>query len=393
MTELHAQANLAWRDPAAVVMWDEARAATERELLRSRTRGPFWEVLAERQLTVFVTREYENMVVALSTIEGRPHATYQALPHPSGMVFDRVRQRLYVAATRNPNQVVSFAPLAGLSVRRDVAARTVVGRPLMPVSSAFFPGHLYLHDLAFVNGELHGNAVGENAVVRFDVDGPRRVWWPLSIEREDGPDFSANYLQLNSIAAGADLESSFFSASTDRLGRTRPGALNFRVDKRGVVFGGATREPVITGLTRPHSARLRGGEVWVANSGYGELGVGVDGRFQPQLKLSGWTRGLCFDGDLAILGTSRVIPRFSHYAPGLDPSISECGVHLVDVASAKVVASLVWPLGNQIFAVETVPSEVTTGFADKIAGGTPKARLKRLAELYYSFELEETANT
>src|SRR5260370_41411910 len=98
------------------------------------------------------------------------------------------------------------------------------------------PGCLYPHDLAMVGGSLYGNADGENAVVRIHDDGvAERVWWPRCIETPDGPVFTRNHLQLNSIAAGADLKKSFFSGSTDQL-TTRPTSHpNFSVDPRGVV--------------------------------------------------------------------------------------------------------------------------------------------------------------
>src|SRR5204863_6287126 len=135
------------------------------------------------------------------------------------------------------------------------------------------PGCLYLHDLALVGGELYGNAVGQNAVVRLSPEGRyERVWWPRSIERAGRPDFRRNYLQLNSIAAGRDLAGSFFSASAEAPSPRRPGQRHFPVDRRGVIFSGATREPVARGLTRPHSARLWQGALWVDNSGYGEVG-------------------------------------------------------------------------------------------------------------------------
>jgi hypothetical protein len=39
-----------------------------------------------------------------------------------------------------------------------------------------FPGSLYMHDVAFVGGRLHANAVGHNAVVRIDDAGFRYAW-------------------------------------------------------------------------------------------------------------------------------------------------------------------------------------------------------------------------
>jgi uncharacterized protein (TIGR03032 family) len=377
----------AWRDPAAVVAWSEPAALVDPAVLRAHVRGRFWEALAERDLTLVVTREYEHLVLGLSAPGGRPHATHLPLPHPSGVAYDAARGVLHIAATRNPNQVITLAPLAGLRARGDLPAQAPEGRPLMPVRTRFLPGCLYLHDLALIGGVLHGNAVGENAVVRFAPDGGvERVWWPRAIEGPDGPDFSRNSLQLISIAAGADVASSYFSASAERPGRLRPGHRSFPVDRRGVILSGRTREVVARGLTRPHSARLHDGRVWVANSGYGELGLCREGRFEAQLRLPGWTRGLCFAGDIAIVGTSRVIPRFRQYAPGLDVERSECAVHIIDLARSEVLGSIVWPAGNQIFAIEALPGSFTGGFLRKGAR-TPSAR--QIERLYYSFDVEE----
>jgi hypothetical protein len=102
--------------------------------------------------------------------------------------------------------------------------------------------------------------------------------------------------------------------------------------------------------------------VWADNSGYGELGRLVAGKFEPLLKLPGWTRGLALCGSLAFVGTSRVITRYRHYAPGLDPERCETGVHVVDLRSAQVLGSLCWPNGNQIFAIEAVAQDLTQGF-------------------------------
>ena len=152
-------------------------------------------------------------------------------------------------------------------------------------ASAFFPGSLYMHDLAVIGSNLFANAVGHNAITRLGMDGRfERVWWPQCVERNGDPDFTCNYIQLNSIAAGPTLRSSYFSASSASIGRYRPGHLSYPVDKRGVIFSGKTREPVCTGLTRPHSARLRGRDVWVANSGRWRVGLCIRrptrGRYQ-----------------------------------------------------------------------------------------------------------------
>lgn len=371
-----------WRDPAEAVSLHRADAAINRRLLAGQTRGDFWDLLESLNITLLVGREYEHFVMALAVSAGKPSVTYMPLPHPSGIAVDRRRNTVIVASTRNPNQIYVFRALTGMLARKDrPRPRNTDERPLMPVAAHFLPGALYVHDLAIIGGELHANAVGQNAIVRIDGEHHAPVWWPRCIERRGKPGFGRNTIQLNSIAAGRTIADSFFSASCDSVGKRFPGDRNFPVDRRGVIFSGATREPVVRGLTRPHSARLWRRKLWVNNSGYGEFGVTGDGAFIPVARLPGWTRGLAFAGGYAFVGVSRVIPRFSAYAPGLDASKSVCGVFAVDVKTGKVVASIVWPRGNQIFAVDWIAAGATAGFPYRaVRNDAP-----RLEALFYGY--------
>lgn len=375
-----------WRDPAQVVShWSDAGRA-EPGLLDFAVKGSWWQVLAEHDITLLVTREYEHLVVALSP-KGRSQ-TYLRVPHPSGLAVDRSRGIVHVASTRNPNQLFQLAPVQGLIDRTDVrlnGQRSLVeDHPLIPISSVMLPGSSYLHDLAMVGSHLYANAVGQNCVVRIDVDGrTHRAWWPQCIETPDGPLFNRNYLQLNSIAAGRDLKRSFFSASADRLSTRRPSHRNFPVDRRGVIFSGATRDVIARGLTRPHSTRLHEKVLWVDNSGYGEVGIVEGGKFEAQLKLPGWTRGLCFHEGIAFVGTSQVIPRFAQFAPGVNADRAVCGVHAIDIKRQVVIGSLIWPAGNQIFAIDWLSASFSRGLPFRQRG---KSSSERERVLFYAFE-------
>ena len=384
LSSLYQRQNEQWRDPAQVAgQWSQAGVVDPR-LFEYEAQGKWWETLAECGITLLVTREYEHLIMALCPTPGGGRISYMTLPHPSGLAVDRTRMVVHIASTRNPNQVFDLKPVAGLRERLDVPA-TETEKELIPIHCRFYPGCFYIHDLAMIGGDLHANAVGENAIVRLDEDGrAHRVWWPKCIETEEGPIFSRNHLQLNSIAAGKNLARSYFSASTCQMTRLRPGHLRFPVDKRGVIFSGATREPVTHGLTRPHSARIHRGEVWVDNSGYGQVGFARDGRFHEVAKLPGWTRGLCFHGDVAFVGTSRVIPRFRKYAPGLDVNSSICAVHAVDSRTGKSRGSLIWERGNQIFAIDWLPQNVTSGFPWVVS----RKRPTRIKTMFYAFTTE-----
>jgi uncharacterized protein (TIGR03032 family) len=253
----------------------------------------------------------------------------------------------------------------------------------LPVRTLFYPGALYLHDLALIGGRLYGNAVGHNAVVELLPGGGYRwAWWPRCVDRNGRPAWERNYLQLNSIAPGCDLRGSYFTASTDRPGRRRPGQVNFPVDGRGVVFSGRSREVVARGLTRPHSARLKARQVWVDNSGYGEVGIVRDGAFEAVARLPGWTRGLCFVEDVLFAGTSRVIARFRAYAPGV--TTQSCGVHAVSHRTGRILASITWPAGNQVFAVDWCPTAMSGGLP--FLPGRQAARRASAHELFYRLQ-------
>src|SRR5207245_1756368 len=62
----------------------------------------------------------------------------------------------------------------------------------------------------------------------------------------------------------------------------------------GILIDMEQEEPVLTGLSMPHSPRLYGGRLWVLNSGTGEL-CQVDPsarRYTPVVALPGFLRGL-----------------------------------------------------------------------------------------------------
>ena len=357
--DLWAQHGRAFRDPARVAaQWHDGSQVVP-EQLKARIKGPFWDLLDELDVTLIVTREYEHLVAALCD----RRASYLPLPHPNGLAWDAKDRVLYVASTRNPNMIYELRSASGSVTQGRADPR--FDRLLLPVRARYLPGSMYLHDLALVSGRLHANAVAMNAIAELPHEGGYRLaWWPETIDAKPRPRFEKNYLQLNSIAAGRTLRSSFFTASAESPSRRRPGHLNFPVDKRGVLFSGKTRSVIARGLTRPHSARLHGGRVFIDNSGYGELVVAHGGAIDVVAKLPGWTRGLCFVGDVAFVATSRILERFEHYAPGLDPKKSICAVHAIEVSSGRVLARLEWPVGNQIFAIEALPRSEARGFPD-----------------------------
>lgn len=112
----------------------------------------------------------------------------------------------------------------------------------------------------------------------------------------------------------------------------------------GIVMDVRRGEVVCEGLSMPHSPRMHNGELWVLNSGTGELGV-VDikkGVFEPRVFCPGFLRGLRFNGNLAIVGLSK--PRYKRFEGlALDEKLravdSEpwCGLQIIDLKSGTCV--------------------------------------------------------
>ena len=350
------------RDPHEIFAGAFSSSGINRRSLAFTATASFSKIVERLGITLLVSREYENLLLALSFKRGKILQSFFHVPHPSGTAVDK-HGSVYVATTRNPNQILEFRPTKNALERWGIPSSPA--RILVPSRSKHLAGAYYLHDLAFIGNKLCGNAVGINSVVEIDMnrsDSPRSIWWPKCIERNGKPLQDANYIQLNSIAAGKTLSDSFFSASGDCILSTRPGNPAYSVDGTGVIFSGKTRTRSASGLTRPHSARFHGKKLIVANSGYGEVGVIENGAFSPRIKLPGWTRGLCILKNVLFVGVSHILPRFYVYAPGVDPKKTMCGIFAISLSNWKVLGSIKFPYGNQIFAIESISSKKALGF-------------------------------
>ncbi len=115
----------------------------------------------------------------------------------------------------------------------------------------------------------------------------------------------------------------------------------------GIVMDVQSNEIICTGLSMPHSPRIYNDELWLLNSGTGELGVVKTdakgkGEFEPKLFCPGFLRGLAFHDNLAFVGLSK--PRYKRFEgleldSRLEAADSEpwCGVQIIDLSSGTCV--------------------------------------------------------
>ena len=113
----------------------------------------------------------------------------------------------------------------------------------------------------------------------------------------------------------------------------------------GCVVEIATDKIVCEGLSMPHSPRWHRGRLWLLNSGVGDIGY-VDfatGKFVTVGQCPGFARGLCFVGDYAVVGVSKL--RENAFASGLSivgrlesQHIRQtCGLLVIDIRNGTLV--------------------------------------------------------
>jgi uncharacterized protein (TIGR03032 family) len=115
----------------------------------------------------------------------------------------------------------------------------------------------------------------------------------------------------------------------------------------GIVIDVERNEIICEGLSMPHSPRLHNGELWVLNSGSGELGIVTrpqkgKGKFEPRAFCPGFLRGLAFQGKYAFVGLSK--PRYKRFEGlALDQRLAKvdaepwCGVQIIDIETGGCV--------------------------------------------------------
>jgi uncharacterized protein (TIGR03032 family) len=340
--------------------------AFDYSLIAYNEKGDFFAHLEKQNYSLCVSREYEHFVVTLDgQNNGEAWQSVYPLPHPSGLYFRPETKELILSSTRTPNIIFWFSAADERVYEKDVVPENIQqhqGQLFLPQTARFLPGTLYIHDvIADEGGDIYATITGHNFLAKITKkNGWERVWWPEIVDNMGRSSFDQNYLQLNSVAWGGSPEQSFYTAFSNSNKGYKPWKEGYGPDKKGVVFSGKTRNPLVTGLTCPHSAKLHDGKLWVCNSGYGSIGY-IDNyethdpektKYVEVAKLPGFTRGMAFAGDIAYVGLSKVIEKYEPYAPGLKPAETRCAVYAVNIKSGEIIGAVDWPTGYQIYDIQ-----------------------------------------
>lgn len=146
----------------------------------------------------------------------------------------------------------------------------------------------------------------------------------------------------------------------------------WRANKKdgGILLDYASREPIVRGLSMPHSPRWYRGRLWLLESGRGSLStVDLDsGKVETVVQVPGFTRGLDFMGPLAFIGLSQLRKSnpFTNIPITDDNADRMSGVWVVNIETAQTIAFLKFSDAVQeIFAVQALPGVLFPAIIDE----------------------------
>ena len=334
---------------------DPKQDADEPAPLRSVHTTNLPHILGETGASVLVTTYQAGKLVMLRNEGGVLNTHFRNFVKPMGMAV--MPGRLAVGCNIDIwefHNVPAVGPQLdkaeeneGRDVRHDVV--------YMPRRS-HTTGDVQIHEMAWVEDELwFVNTSFSCLAVRSEVNSFEPRWRPPFITEL----VPGDYCHLNGLTV-RDGRIRYVTAlgETNTLG-------GWRENKRdgGVLMDVDSGEIITRGLSMPHSPRWYAGRLWLLESGDGSLGT-VDlatGKYEPIVRLPGFTRGLSFLGPLAFVGLSQVRESAIFSGIPLVDRLEErtCGVWVVNLETGETVAFCRFEDAVQeIFAVEVIAARM-----------------------------------
>ncbi len=247
---------------------------------------------------------------------------------------------------------------------RNVPAVAPKVEPKGRVDAVFLPrrvhvtGDIQIHEMVFEGDELWFVNTAFSCLCTMDADHSFVPRWRPKFISALAPGDRCHLNGLGLMNGKPKWLTALGTADT-------PGGWRENKKSGGIIMDMESNEIVCRGLSMPHSPRWYANRLWVLESGTGSFGT-VDlktGRYEPIIKLQGFTRGLDFVGNLAFIGLSQVRETaiFSGIAitEKLKESERNCGVWVVDIRSGQLVGFLKFEDAVQeIFAVSVVSGAI-----------------------------------
>lgn len=313
--------------------------------LRSVYTGSFPQVLRQMGSSLLVSTYQTGKLVCLRERQGSLNTHFRNFDKPMGIsvLADRIAigSRLEVWDYRN---VPEAAPKIEPAGSHDAC--------FVP-RNRHYTGDVAIHEVAYAAGQLWIVATGFSCLATLDADHSFIPRWAPPFITELAP---GDRCHLNGLCIVDDAP-----RYVTALGQTNePGAWRQNKAAGGCMIDVRSNEIVADGLSMPHSPRWHRNELWVLESGKGELCRvnPATGEVETVAELPGFTRGLAFAGNLAFIGLSQIRETATFGGLPLTQRLSErlCGVWIVDIDSGEIAGFIRFEdLVQEIFDVAILP--------------------------------------
>ncbi len=307
--------------------------------LRCRAHGEFTEWLSASGGSLAITTYTSGKLVLVSSFDGRLQYCTKHFKRPMGLALESNRLALAVR-----EQILLF--------QRQQPAQNQ-----FRLVRKFDTGKVDAHDVAFGRRGIYFANTRFNAVSRVSKEKRfARCWQPPFISGF----VRGDRCHLNGLGMrnGLPKMATAFCATGEKGG--------WREHDRftgGILMDVETDQIVTEGLCMPHSPRWYNGRWWLCNSGHGTLSE-VDtttGQCDEICALPGFTRGLCFVEDCALVGLSKIRRKHILDAPPVRERHQQltAGVALVDWKSGTQTGGLEFVAGgNEVYEVLFLPKVI-----------------------------------
>jgi len=305
--------------------------------------GELADWLASSGGSLAITTYTSGKLVLVSSSEGKLRTRQRRLPRPMGIA---IRDNRLAIATQT--KILLFQSAAAKSVSQGSSDA------VFALKQEYDTGKLNAHDVAFGRRGIYFANTRFNCVARASAQKKFiRVWQPPFLEEL----VALDCCHLNGIGLrdGRPAMATAFCETAQRG--------SWREEDRftqGVLLDVQQDCVVTRGLCMPHSPRWHEGRWWLCNSGHGTL-VTFDpstGNCQEVCALPGFTRGLCFVGNHALVGLSKIRRKHVLDAPPVRGRHAHlfAGVALVDTTTSRQLGSLEFIQGGrEVFDIVFLP--------------------------------------
>lgn len=297
--------------------------------LRSVYTGSFPDLLRQLGSSLLVSTYQSGKLICVRNDNGRLNTHFRNFQRPMGLA---VRPNRIVLGTRSEVLDLRNMPEAAAKIEPEGSHDAC----FLP-RKRHFTGEIRIHDVAFTRDRVWLVATDFSCLATLDGDHnfvPR--WAPPWISAITPGD----RCHLNGLCV-VDDEPRYVTALAES---DQPGGWRPHKASGGMLIDVPSGEPVLRGLSMPHSPRWHDGRLWLLESGRGTLAVAdLDaGTWETVAELPGFTRGLSFAGPYAFVGLSQIRETVTFGGLPLTERLEErlSGVWVVDTRSGSVAAFL-----------------------------------------------------